>query len=116
MFVYKCGDIFPDECHDMAEEAHMSECTIQWIVLKVPVNSFLFVTDAYWRKSNVYFHHQTTITKNNESISKWSTVEFEIEWTRWAWIKPLDEIDYTALHQYFGSDVTSVSFAVQPIP
>ena len=24
-----------------------------------------------------------------ESISKWSTVEFEIEWTKWLWIDPI---------------------------
>ena len=37
-----------------------------------------------------FWHHQTTGTKSEliESISKWLTVDFDIEWAKWVWIDP----------------------------
>ena len=67
------------------------------------INALFFVPVVWWQKCHVFdiiwylmsnkmqFRHQTTGTKINaliESILKWSTVEFKMEWTKVLWIDP----------------------------
>ncbi len=73
----------------------------------VSINSLLFVMDFYWWNcchcdvgfdivwhatmwNKVQLCHQTTATKKYivRVFIKWSTIDLEIDWTKWVWIDP----------------------------